>query len=96
MASVQTLIVEHGDGAVMVLAGSEIAGALMLCWRRVQWFGACLLLGVFTFAQVMSAMQGEWPTRFLLYAASALLIVTMDHALVQSRWTPGAPPPDSR
>jgi hypothetical protein len=95
-ASVQTLIVEHGDRAVMVLAGSEIAGALVLCWRRVQWFGACLLLGVFTFAQVMSAMQGEWPTRFLLYAASVLLIVTMDRTLVQSRWTPAAPPADSR
>jgi hypothetical protein len=29
----------------------------------------------------MSALHGEWPTRFTLYAASALLIVTMDRAL---------------
>jgi hypothetical protein len=26
-------------------------------------------------------MHGEWPIRFTLYAASALLIVTMDRAL---------------
>jgi len=28
-------------------------------------------------------MQGEWPTRFLLYAASALLVVTMDRTLAR-------------
>ena len=75
----------HGDQAVILLAGTEIAGALILCWRRTQWLGACLLLGVFACAQLLSAMQGEWPTRFLQYAASALLIVTMDRTLVQSR-----------
>ncbi|HEY2340519.1 MAG TPA: hypothetical protein VGH75_08320 [Steroidobacteraceae bacterium] len=42
------------------------------------------LLVVFASAQVMSAMQGEWPTRFLLYAASALLVVTMDRTLARS------------
>jgi hypothetical protein len=40
---------------------------------------------VFASAQLMSAMHGEWPTRFLLYAASALLIVTMDRALAVAR-----------
>jgi hypothetical protein len=40
---------------------------------------------VFACAQLMSAMQGEWPTRFLLYAASAFLIVTMDRTLAQAR-----------
>ena len=84
-ASVQTQLAAHGDQAVILLAGTEIAGALILCWRRTQWLGACLLLGVFACAQLLSAMQGEWPTRFLQYAASALLIVTMDRTLVQSR-----------
>jgi NADH:ubiquinone oxidoreductase subunit 6 (subunit J) len=84
-ASVQTLLAAQGDHAVILLAGTEIAGALILCWRRAQWLGACLLLGVFAFAQVMSAMQGDWPTRFLLYAASALLIVSMDRTLLQLR-----------
>jgi len=84
-ASVQTLLAAHGEHAVLLLAGTEIAGALILCWRRTQWLGACLLLGVFACAQLLSAMHGEWPTRFLLYAASALLIVTMDRTLVQSR-----------
>jgi hypothetical protein len=62
-----------------------IFSALILCWRRTQWLGAGLLLLVFACAQVLHAMQGEWPTRFLLYGASALLIVTMDRALAAAR-----------
>ena len=83
VASVQTLLAAQPDGhAVMLLAGVEIAGALILMWRRAQWLGACLLLCVFAVAQVMSAMAGEWPTRFLQYAVSTLLIVTLDRALL--------------
>jgi hypothetical protein len=84
LASLQTLVVAHADHAIALLATTEIVGALILCWRRTQWLGAALLLGVFGWAQVMSAMQGEWPTRFLLYAASALLIVTLDRTLMRS------------
>jgi len=83
VASAQTLLAAQPDGhAVMLLAGVEIAGALILMWRRAQWLGACLLLCVFAVAQVMSAMAGEWPTRFLQYAVSTLLIVTLDRALL--------------
>jgi len=85
VASLQTLLSTQGDHAVVVLAGTEIAGALILCWRRTQWLGAGLLLVVFACAQLLSVMHGEWPTRFLLYAASALLIVTMDRALAAAR-----------
>jgi hypothetical protein len=85
IASMQTLLAAHAqDHALLLLAASEIAGALILMWRRTQWLGACLLLIVFASAQVMSALHGEWPTRFLLYAASALLIVAMDRALVRA------------
>ena len=84
VASVQTLIAAREDHAVVLLAGTETAGALILCWRRTQWLGASLLLVVFASAQAMSAVQGEWPTRFLLYAASALLIVTMDRTLARA------------
>lgn len=83
IASVQTLLAGQPHGhAVMLLAAVEIAGALILMWRRVQWLGASLLLCVFTVAQVMSAMAGEWPTRFLQYALSTLLIVALDRALL--------------
>jgi len=85
VASVQTLLAARGDHAVLLLAATEIAGALILCWRRAQWLGAGVLLLVFACAQVLSALQGVWPTRFLLYAASALLIVTMDRALAVTR-----------
>jgi hypothetical protein len=82
VASVQTLLAALPDGhPVMLLAALEIAGALILMWRRAQWLGACVLLGVFAVAQVMSAMEGEWPTRFLQYAVSTLLIVALDRAL---------------
>ena len=85
LASFQTLLAAHEGHAVGLLAGTEIAGALILCWRRTQWLGAGLLLVVFAAAQLIAAMHGEWPTRFLLYAASALLIVTMDRALAAAR-----------
>jgi hypothetical protein len=85
IASLQTLLAAQGEHAVVLLAVTEIAGALILCWRRTQWLGAGLLLIVFGAAQLMSAMHGEWPTRFLLYGASALLIVTMDRALAAPR-----------
>jgi hypothetical protein len=81
VASLQTLLAAGSDHAVVFLAVTEIAGALILGWRRTQWLGAALLLVVFASAQLMSAMHGEWPTRFTLYAASVLLIVTMDRAL---------------
>ncbi len=85
VASVQTLLAARADRAIVLLAATEIAGAVMICWRRTQWLGAALLLGVFACAQIMSAVQGEWPTRFLLYAASALLIVMMDRTLIRAR-----------
>jgi hypothetical protein len=85
VSSVQTLVADPGSRAVVLLAGTEIAGALMLAWHRTQWLGAAVLLVVFACAQLLHAMQGEWPTRFLLYAASALLIVTMDRTLAAGR-----------
>jgi NADH:ubiquinone oxidoreductase subunit 6 (subunit J) len=44
IASVQTLLGAQADHAVLLLAGTEIAGALILCWRPAQWLGAGLLL----------------------------------------------------
>jgi len=84
IASIQTLVAAQGDHAIALLAATEIGGAVILCWRRTQWFGAALLLAVFGCAQVMAALQGEWPARFLLYAASAVLIVTLDRTLMRA------------
>ena len=85
VASLQSLLAAPEDHAVVPLAATEIAGALLLLWRRTQWLGAGVLLVVFACAQLLSALHGEWPSRFLLYAASALLIVTMDRALAAAR-----------
>jgi hypothetical protein len=90
IASAQTLIAapEH---RVIVLATAEIAGALLLVWDRTQWAGAVLLLLVFAAAQVMAASQGEYPTRFLQYAASTVLIVGLSRSLPRSSWRSDSP-----
>jgi hypothetical protein len=79
-ASLQTMLGGEGHHATL-LAGVEIAAALALLWRPTQIPGACVLLGVFAVAQGLAALEGAWPTRFLQYAASTLLIVGMGHAL---------------
>lgn len=81
VASVQTLVSEHAVPYVVPLAATEILGGLLLVSRRTQWMGVALLLLVFAGAQLLAALAGSWPTRFLQYAASALLIVLMDRAL---------------
>jgi len=68
----------------VLLASVEIAGALLLVWRRTEWMGASVLLLVLAGAQMTSAIEGEYPTRFLQYAASTLLIVLLDRTLSQA------------
>ena len=80
LASLQTLLGGEGHHATL-LAGVEIAAALALLWRPTQILGAGVLLVVFAVAQGLAALDGAWPTRFLQYAASTLLIVGMGQAL---------------
>jgi len=82
LASVQAMFSGHEGGhSIVALAAAEIAGALALLWPRTQIAGACVLLAVFALAQVLSARAGHWPTQFLQYAASTVLIVVMGRAL---------------
>ena len=82
IASTQALLAPHeGAHNIMPLAAAEIAGAAALLWRRTQLPGALVLLGVFGCAQVLAALEGQWPTRFVQYAASTLLIVALGRAL---------------
>lgn len=90
VASVQTLWAAQGVPHVVPLAAAEIAGALLIAWRPTQVPGLAILLGVFAAAQAMEALHGSWPVRFLLYAASALLIVLIDRAL-RAAPAPAAP-----
>lgn len=89
IASAQTLIAGQAHH-VLLLATAEIAGALLLLWQRTQWAGAALLLLVFALAQALAATEGEYPTRFLQYAASTLLIVSLSKALPQARGRSGS------
>ena len=86
VASIQTLA-EGLPPYVVLLAVVEIAAAVMLLWRRAQRVGAAALLVVLAAAQVLSALQGEYPTRFAQYAASTLLIVLLDRRLSGTRQT---------
>jgi hypothetical protein len=82
LASLQALLGgREGGHNIVLLAAAEIAAALALLWRPTQVVGACVLLGVFAVAQVLSALQGRWPTQFLQYAASTVFIVAMDRAI---------------
>lgn len=82
IASVQTLA---GDGGaslpVAALASVEIGAALLLLWRRSQVAGMTLLLVVFAIAQTVTAMMGQLQTHFVQYAASTIVIVSLDRAL---------------
>ena len=89
IASAQTLLVEHSNH-IAPLATAEIAGALLLVWPKTQRAGAVLLLLVFAAAQVIAASEGEYPTRFLQYAASTLLIVVLSQAPRAAIVRPGA------
>jgi hypothetical protein len=82
IASTQALLARReGAHNIMPLAAAEIAGAAALLWRRTQLPGALVLLGVFGCAQVLAALEGQWPTRFLQYVASTLLIVALGRAI---------------
>jgi hypothetical protein len=86
LASLQALLVgREGGHNIVLLAGAEIAAALALLWRPTQVIGACVLLGIFAVAQVLSALAGQWPTQFLQYAASTLLIVAMGRTIRSPR-----------
>jgi ABC-type uncharacterized transport system permease subunit len=88
-ASAQTLVTASSHH-IVALAVVEIAGALLLAWRRTHWVGAALLLAVFACAQVISAIEGNYPTRFLQFAASTVLIVLLDRTLSRAARTAGA------
>jgi hypothetical protein len=81
VASLQTALGERGSPHLVALALTEIAGVALLCEQRTQWAGLALLLSVFALAQLHAGLAGEWPTRYLQYALSALFIVLLDRSL---------------
>jgi hypothetical protein len=82
IASLQAVIAgREAAHHILPLATAEILGALLLMWRRTQGAGACLLLGVLICAQALSVRDGKWPTHFLQYAASTILIVALDRSI---------------
>lgn len=84
-ASAEAVLAGHESGSHIVpLAAAEIVGALALLSRHTRLTGACVLLAVFAFAQVLSALAGHWPTQFLQYAASTLLILALGRALTKA------------
>lgn len=82
IASLHSAWAAHpGKEHVLPLVIAEIGGAAALLWRPTRLAGACTLLAVFMLAQVLSALQHQWPTQFLQYAASTLVILALARAL---------------
>ena len=63
----------HGP-AIRCLASVEIAGALLFVLRKTRFLGLSILLVVFAIAAGIEIHLGEWPLRFVFYAASALFV----------------------
>lgn len=82
VASVLTMVDHDHHGAL--LTAMEIVGALAFMWRRSQYIGAAILLGVFAFAAFLAIGQGWWATHLVQYAASVLFITAIDHKLSRS------------
>lgn len=70
------------------LAALEIAGTLLFAWRRSQYAGAAILVGVFAFAEFVSASHGHLITYFLQYAAAVIFVVAMDRRLSRDAASP--------
>ncbi len=82
----------HSAAATVLLGAVEIVAALLLLLRRTQVFGAGLLLLVFAIATVATLATGAFPARFFYYAATALLIVSLDRKLSIDGVMPPATP----
>lgn len=66
-----------------ILGVVEITAALLFLFRRTQVAGVTGLLCVFTLAAVISTASGQAPFHLVLYAASAVAIVSMDGVLTR-------------
>jgi hypothetical protein len=71
---------EHNATALAII---EIIGTLLFVWRRSQYAGAAILMGVFAFAEFVSLRHGRLPTYLLQYAAAVVFVVLMDRRLAQ-------------
>lgn len=85
IASVETLMTEgRASLPIAVLASVEIVAALLFVWRRSQVAGMIALLVAFAVAQAITMMMGQLQTHFLQYAASTVLVVSLDRALARN------------
>src|SRR5690348_18472896 len=67
----------------LIIGVVEITAALLFLFRRTQVAGVTGLLCVFTLAAVISIASGQAPFHLVLYAASAVAIVSMDGVLTR-------------
>jgi len=74
-ASAVTILRAREHQADLVWLGSvEIAAALFFLLRKTRMVDLMLLLAVYVIATVAESVSGGLPIRFLIYAASALLV----------------------
>ena len=68
-----------GDGGRLLLAGSEIAAAILFVLPATAALGEMALLAVFAFAAALHLRVGENPAVLGLYAVAVLLLGILRH-----------------
>jgi hypothetical protein len=88
-ASVQTAVdAMHGHGPhggipVAALAGVEILAALLFLVPKARTAATAALLAIFAIAAILTSLSGDLPIRFAYYAATAVIIVSLNGRLKQ-------------
>lgn len=63
---------------VRLLAGAEIAAALLFLWPAAQLWAGGALIAIFAIATVLDLRMGGAPVRFAYYAATVAIVVFLD------------------
>jgi hypothetical protein len=74
---------QHDSVPVAALAGVEILAALLFLIPKARATATAALLAIFAIAAVLTSLSGDLPIRFAYYAATALIIVSLNGRLKQ-------------
>ncbi|MBW8911352.1 MAG: hypothetical protein JF564_05605, partial [Sphingomonas sp.] len=68
---------------VAALAGVEILAAVLFLIPKARTAATTALLAIFAIAAILTSLSGDLPIRFAYYAATAVIIVSLNGRLKQ-------------
>lgn len=80
---------EHGFGHLMLVAGLEFVGAILLLIPRTLKIGGLALLVVLIPGFIVHLTRGEWELQLLIYAAGVWFVMVHGAAWGRPRETSG-------